>query len=41
MIIEPQELAYFSTFETKKAKMDLIFEIGYNEAKKLLKNLPI
>ena len=41
VIIEPQELAYFSTFETKKVKMDLIFEIGYNEAKKTFENLPI
>lgn len=39
LIIEPKELAYFSTFETNKAKMDAIFEIGYNEAKKCFENL--
>ena len=39
LIIEPKELTNFSTFETNKAKMDLIFESGYNEAKKAFKNL--
>ncbi|WP_338409566.1 patatin-like phospholipase family protein [uncultured Flavobacterium sp.] len=33
-VIEPKELANFSTFETNKAKMDEIFEIGYQAAKK-------
>lgn len=39
LIIEPKELTNFSTFETNKAKMDLIFESGYNEAKKAFENL--
>lgn len=39
LIIEPKELTKFSTFETNKAKMDLIFESGYNEAKKAFQNL--
>ena len=33
-IIEPSELVNFSTFETNKSKMDNIFEIGYQAAKK-------
>lgn len=33
-VIEPKELANFSTFETSKAKMKAIFNIGYDEAKK-------
>ena len=40
-IIEPKELANFSTFETSKTKMDAIFEIGYNEAKISFQNLDI
>lgn len=32
-IIEPKELANFSTFETSKSKMKTIFQIGYEEAK--------
>ena len=32
-IIEPEELSKYSTFETNKAKMDIIFQIGYNAAK--------
>jgi NTE family protein len=40
-IIEPKELANFSTFETSKTKMDAVFEIGYNEAKKSFQNLDI
>ena len=32
-VIEPKELANFSTFETNKAKMDDIFKIGYQAAK--------
>lgn len=39
LIIEPKELTNFSTFETNKAKMDLIFKTGYNEAKKAFENL--
>ena len=41
LIIEPKELTNYSTFETNRAKMDLIFEIGYNEAKKAFENLDI
>jgi NTE family protein len=41
LIIEPKELCNFSTFETNKSKMDLIFETGYNEAKKVFHNLAI
>jgi NTE family protein len=33
-VISPDELALFSTFETNKAKMDEIFRIGYESAKK-------
>ncbi len=33
-VIEPEELASFNTFETNKNKMDQIFEIGYQTAKK-------
>ena len=32
-VIEPKELANFSTFETNMLKMDRIFEIGYQAAK--------
>lgn len=32
-VIEPRELANFSTFETNRIKMDRIFEIGYQAAK--------
>lgn len=32
-VIAPEELSAFGTFETNKAKMDKIFEIGYNAAK--------
>ena len=38
-VIEPKELADYSTFETNKSKMDQLFEIGYNEAKKSYENL--
>lgn len=38
-VIEPKELANFSTFETNKTKMKAIFEIGYNEAKKSFEEL--
>ncbi len=41
LIIEPKELANFSTFETKKAKMDLIYKIGYEEAKKSFEKLAL
>ncbi|AWH84078.1 patatin [Flavobacterium album] len=33
-VISPDELALYSTFETNKAKMDEIFQIGYEAAKK-------
>ncbi|WP_313806359.1 patatin-like phospholipase family protein [Flavobacterium sp.] len=33
-VIEPEELAQFGTFETSKIKMDAIFKIGYETAKK-------
>lgn len=39
LVIEPKELANYSTFETSKTKMDLIFKIGYHEAKKSFENL--
>ena len=38
-VIEPKELADYSTFETNKSKMDQLFEIGYNEAKNSYENL--
>jgi NTE family protein len=38
-VIEPKELSKFSTFETNKTKMDAIFKIGYDEAKKSFENL--
>ncbi len=34
MIIEPEALCNYSTFETNKMKMDEIFQLGYDEAKK-------
>lgn len=40
LIIEPEELANFNTFETNKIKMDKIFEIGYQAAKKSFEALP-
>lgn len=41
VIIEPKELANFNTFETNKSKMDLIYKIGYDEAKKNFENLVV
>lgn len=38
-VIEPKELSKFSTFETSKTKMDTIFKIGYDEAKRSFENL--
>ncbi len=38
-VIEPEELVSFSTFETNKTKMDKIFEIGYQAAKKSFEQL--
>ncbi|MEC4004078.1 patatin-like phospholipase family protein [Flavobacterium sp. SUN052] len=38
-VIEPEELVNFSTFETNKIKMDKIFEIGYQAAKKSFETL--
>jgi NTE family protein len=35
-IIEPKALSKYNTFETNAKKMDEIFEIGYQEAKKVL-----
>lgn len=35
-IIEPKALSKYNTFETNTKKMDEIFEIGYQEAKKIL-----
>lgn len=37
--IEPQALATYNTFETNKKRMEEIFNIGYQEAKKTYKNL--
>jgi NTE family protein len=38
-VISPDELALYSTFETNKAKMDEIFKIGYEAAKKSYEEL--
>jgi NTE family protein len=38
-IIEPNELSRFGTFETNKLKMDTIFTIGYEAAKKTFEEL--
>jgi NTE family protein len=38
-VIEPEELTNYSTFETNKIKMDKIFEIGYQAAKKSFKTI--
>lgn len=38
-VIEPKELANFSTFETSKTKMKAIYEIGYNEAQQTFKDV--
>lgn len=38
-LIEPQELSNYSTFETSKSKMDAIFKIGYESAKKSYEKL--
>ncbi len=35
-LVEPKSLTKYGTFENKKQKMDEIFEIGYQEAKKKL-----
>lgn len=40
-VIEPEELARFGTFETSKTKMDLIFTIGYQAAKKSYEELMV
>ena len=34
VIIEPKELTNYNTFETNKSKMNAIYKIGYEEAKK-------
>lgn len=38
-LIEPEALSLYSTFETSKAKMEAIFNIGYESAKKSYKKL--
>ncbi|RWX03508.1 patatin-like phospholipase family protein [Flavobacterium cerinum] len=38
-VISPDELALYSTFETSKLKMDQIFRIGYESAKKSYEDL--
>jgi NTE family protein len=38
-VIEPEELSAYSTFETSKSKMDAIFKIGYEAAKKSYQKL--
>ncbi|MFL9844579.1 patatin-like phospholipase family protein [Flavobacterium rhizosphaerae] len=40
-MINPEELALYGTFETSKIKMDEIFEIGYQAAKKSYESLII
>lgn len=39
VLIEPKELSKYGTFNSNKQKMEEIFEIGYNEAKKVFKTL--
>ena len=41
LVIQPKELSKYSTFETNKTKMDAIFKIGYEEAKKALKDFEL
>jgi NTE family protein len=41
LVIEPEELTSFNTFETNKSKMDQIFEIGYQAAKKSFETLKV
>ncbi|UGS23447.1 patatin-like phospholipase family protein [Flavobacterium channae] len=41
LVIEPKDLANYSTFETNKSKMDTLFKIGYDEAKKSFENLAL
>jgi NTE family protein len=38
-LIEPEALSLYSTFETSKSKMEAIFSIGYESAKKTYKKL--
>lgn len=40
-VIEPEDLAKFGTFETSKVKMDAIFNIGYEAAKKSYEELSV
>ena len=40
-VIQPEELAIFSTFETNKTKMEQIFKIGYEAAKKSHEDLSL
>lgn len=37
--LEPKKLSEYSTFETKKARMEEIFDIGYYEAKRTFENV--
>ncbi|MEN9336342.1 MAG: hypothetical protein RLZZ500_1329 [Bacteroidota bacterium] len=39
LVIEPEALCNYSTFETNKTKMDEIYQIGYEEAKKRFESL--
>lgn len=38
-VIEPKDLCLYSTFETSKVKMDAVFNIGYEAAKKSFEKL--
>lgn len=40
-VIEPKDLCLFSTFESNKAKMDSVFNIGYEAAKKSYEKLTL
>ena len=41
LIIQPDELSNYSTFETSKTKMDIIFKLGYEEAKKQFEKMSL
>lgn len=41
ILIQPEELALYGTFESKKHKMQLIYDIGYEAAKESLANINI
>lgn len=40
-VIEPKDLCFYSTFETSKIKMDQVFNIGYQAAKKSFEKLSL